>query len=394
MSADLFRLDTRPIKTAAGSHGAFLVVRNEAARLPYHLTYHRALGVDRFFVVDNGSEDGTLDFLLAQPDCHVFQTRASFSEANYGMHWVNMLVERFGIGSWCLFLDADELFTFPHADELSLPDFCRFLDRTGSEGVFALLLDMYNSGPIAEAIYTPGRPFLETSPHFDRTYRIRHKIGLRSAKRAFAEVEAVGGPRLRKFYPEFRHAGVWQMALNRALRKLRRHPLGSALGLRRTKWGGAMPPDLTKIPLIKGRAGRIWVSNHRTTPLKLSEVTGTLLHFKFFADFHTRAVTEATRKQHWDGGAEYARYASLLARQPATTLFFEGSETYRSNDELERLGIMKSSHRFDAFAAVQRSGESGDVPPDCCTDAARGDFADDVPVSFGEAIPFPRRSHI
>nr|WP_281409330.1 glycosyltransferase family 2 protein [Microvirga terricola] len=369
-----------------------MVVRNEVSRLPYHLAYHRTLGVDRFFFVDNGSEDGTVDFLLSQPDCHVFQTFASFGEANYGMHWINLLVERFGIGSWCLFLDADELFTFPHADELSLPDFCRFLDQTGNEGAFALLLDMYNRGPIADAVYAPGTPFLETCPHFDKSYHIRRKVGLKSVKRTFAEVEAVGGPRLRKFYPEFLHAGVWQMALHRALRKLRRHPLGSALGLRRTKWGSALPPDLTKIPLIKGRAGRHWVSNHRTTPLKLAEVRGALLHFKFFADFHNRAITEATRKQHWDGGAEYVRYASLLTDEPATTLFFEGSENYRSNDELERLGIMKSSPRFDAFAA-RRSRKNGNVPASCC-DATQLDETDNDVVSFGEAIPFPRRSHI
>ena len=34
---------------------------------------------------------------------------------------------------------------------MPLPDFCRFLDETGSEGVFAFMLDMYNRGPIAEA---------------------------------------------------------------------------------------------------------------------------------------------------------------------------------------------------------------------------------------------------
>ncbi|MBF9234418.1 glycosyltransferase family 2 protein [Microvirga alba] len=403
MINDLVRIDTRRLNGSAGQHSVFMVVRNERARLPYHLTYHRALGVDRFFLVDNGSDDGTTDFLLSQPDCHVFQTFAPFGSANYGMDWVNALVERFGIGSWCLFLDADELFTFPHAEFLSLPEFCRFLDETGSEGVFALLLDMYNRGPISEAIYRPGTPFLTTCPHFDPGYTIRRKISLSRGESSFAEVEAVGGPRLRRFYPEFQRAGVWRMALHRALRRLRRHPLGAAFGLRHTRLGGAMPPDLTKIPLLKGRAGRHWVSNHRCTPLKLSGVRSALLHFKFFSDFHDRSISEATRGQHWDGGAEYVRYSSLLAGEPGVSLFFDRSATYRSNDELVRLGIMKSTSSFDAFAhreyrrtleGVRQGEETAASQRFGFDDGVTGRLSTQISDAFGGMIAFPRRSQL
>ena len=94
MIADLPRLDTRPIGPAAGSHSAFMVVRNESQRLPYCLEYHRTLGIDRFFIVDNESDDGTREFLLLQPDCHVFRAAGSFAAANYGMDWINALVAR------------------------------------------------------------------------------------------------------------------------------------------------------------------------------------------------------------------------------------------------------------------------------------------------------------
>ena len=166
----LTQLDTRAIASSPGSHSAFMVVRNEAQRLPYCLEYHRLLGIDRFFIVDNGSDDGTREFLLEQPDCHVFHASGSFAEANYGMSWINALVALHGAGSWCLFVDADELFTYPHSEKVTLPAFCRFLDRQNSEGVFSLLLDMYSACPIAEAIYQPGTPFLSTASHFDGDY--------------------------------------------------------------------------------------------------------------------------------------------------------------------------------------------------------------------------------
>eukprot|EP01031_Cornospumella_fuschlensis_P042141 gene42141-51456_t len=61
----------------------------EALRLPSTLDHHRRLGVDRFLVIDNGSVDGTVDYLTSQPDVHLFQTTESFAAANDGLHWGN-----------------------------------------------------------------------------------------------------------------------------------------------------------------------------------------------------------------------------------------------------------------------------------------------------------------
>ncbi|WP_210485156.1 glycosyltransferase family 2 protein [Microvirga antarctica] len=350
MKDDLLRLDTRAISAAAGSHSAFMVVRNEARRLPYCLDYHRALGIERFFIVDNGSDDDTEALLLSQPDCHVFRATGSFAAANYGMSWINALVAAHGVGGWCLFIDADELFTYPHCEKVTLQAFCRFLDRRESEGVFALLLDMYSEGAIADAVYESGKPFLSASPYFDRHYTFRKKFRLRQSDEPLMDTEAVGGPRLRAFYPELGDTSAVQQTLRRVVRRLRRHPLGAAFGLERLRWGAGIAPDLTKIPLIKARQGLSWTSNHRCTPLRLSPMTGALLHFKFFADFHHRARTEAARAQHWDGGAEYARYAALLEAEPRVSLFYDGSEAYRSTRQLIDLGLMRTSPDLDALA--------------------------------------------
>jgi glycosyltransferase involved in cell wall biosynthesis len=343
----------RPARTVRGGRDAYMVVRNEAARLPHVLAYHRALGVERFFVADNGSTDGGLDYLAAQPDCHLYRAEGSFGLANCGMDWIDAMAARHGEGNWCLFVDADELFTYPHAETLSLGAFCAHLDARGDEGVFALLLDMYPRGPLAGAQYRPGTPFLDLCPHHDPDYAIRRKIPLRPGGSGFLMVEAVGGPRLRCFYPELAEAGPYRIARLRALRALRLHPLGRKLGLDRLRLGAAIPPDLTKVPLIKGAPGRRWTTNHRTTPLRVSPVRGALLHFKFFADFHARAESEASRGEHWDGGNEYARYRARLAADPGMTLFHPRSETFRSTARLVELGIMASTRDLDDLARLQ-----------------------------------------
>jgi Glycosyl transferase family 2 len=70
----LVRIDTRTISDIPGEVLTFMNVRNELLRLPQTLDHYRTIGVSRFFVTDNGSTEGTKEFLLTQPDCHVFVT--------------------------------------------------------------------------------------------------------------------------------------------------------------------------------------------------------------------------------------------------------------------------------------------------------------------------------
>jgi len=89
----LIRIDTRTITDCKGEIRAFMTVRNEILRLPQTLAHYRKLGVGRFFVIDNGSTDGTKELLTDQPDCHVFLTRNSYSEATYGLAWQHALLD-------------------------------------------------------------------------------------------------------------------------------------------------------------------------------------------------------------------------------------------------------------------------------------------------------------
>ncbi|MGD9511559.1 MAG: tetratricopeptide repeat protein, partial [Geminicoccaceae bacterium] len=82
---NLERIDRRPIPPADGEIRLFTRQRNELLRLPWLLDFYRGQGVDRFFVVDNGSDDGSRDFLLAQPDVHLFLTADSYAVYGGGM---------------------------------------------------------------------------------------------------------------------------------------------------------------------------------------------------------------------------------------------------------------------------------------------------------------------
>ena len=108
----MIRLDNT--KISVGGVSCFLVGRNEITRLPWFLDHHRNLGVARFFYVDNLSTDDSKEFMLSQPDVHVWQEEETYGKSNgYGRNWQMKLVRKYAMGQWCLLLDTDEAFVIP-----------------------------------------------------------------------------------------------------------------------------------------------------------------------------------------------------------------------------------------------------------------------------------------
>jgi hypothetical protein len=103
-------------------------------------------------------------------------------------------------------------------------------------------------------------------------------------------------------------------------------------------------PFLTKIPFIRWLPGTRYVDPHATTPIRLSEITGVLLHFKFLEDFFARVNIEAIRKEHWDGASEYARYLAKLKANPSLSFHYPGSVEYEGSEQLIRLGLLHEDH--------------------------------------------------
>jgi len=108
-AASLHRLDHHPMDHSPESVVACVVVRNEVDRLHGLLDHHRRLGVERFFVVDNGSTDGTVDTLLEQRDVRLWTSAMSFREAEYGARWFTAILREHAPTNWVVIVDADEL---------------------------------------------------------------------------------------------------------------------------------------------------------------------------------------------------------------------------------------------------------------------------------------------
>jgi hypothetical protein len=331
----LLRIDSRIITDDRSEVRAFVQVRDEIIRLPQFIEHHRKIGVARFFITDNGSTDGSRDFLLAQPDCHVFVTSNSYAESYSGLDWQTALLNEYGTNHWCLSVDADEWFTYPGYESLSLSELAAYLTETGSQGVFAFMLDLYGAGsiPASAPTQTQASSLLDACPYFDSDYEWRKATYIsKIEKPPFPEYNIVGGPRLRLFYPHFSRYQFPLRVLWSVLSRLK-IPIPASLKI---------PPTLTKVPFVHWAPGMRYDKPHATKPIKLSEVTGVLLHFKFLQDFYARIRVEAERKEHWDGAAEHERYLNKLKQDPQSlSFYYPGSRAYVGSEQLVELGLLR-----------------------------------------------------
>jgi len=320
---------------APGEIRAFARCRNERLRLPAFLRHYRALGVDRFFMVDNGSRDGTVDYLTEQPDVHLFQTSNRYGQAGSGIDWMNALLTRFGTGMWCVTVDIDELLVYPGSEQAPLRTLTNYLDQRGVEALACMMLDMYPDRPLNATTYVAGDDPLAAAPYFDAGPYERRRVDLCPG------VLIRGGMRERIFYPEFRSRGIAArlfdtMVYRIVLRMPVLKDLRRAQALRRPT-----PPCLTKVPVVRwDDRSKYLQSTHWVSPKAVAEITGALLHVKFLDDFHDRAVDDATRGEGYDGSSEYIRYARRLDEDPGLIFMHDGSARFEGTAQLVRMGLM------------------------------------------------------
>jgi len=131
------------------------IVRNEMHFLPVFLSHYRALGVDRFIVIDDQSDDGTLAYLAKQPDVVVLKSNWRFGHkltleeagcrefAGLRMMsiWRNLLLRKYCMNVWSLHLDVDEFLDLPAG--MSIGEFTARLNGTDINAVWSVMLDMY-----------------------------------------------------------------------------------------------------------------------------------------------------------------------------------------------------------------------------------------------------------
>lgn len=283
----------------------FCTIRNEAIRLPYFFDYYEKKGIKHFFIIDNDSNDDLLDIVKEKNNITLFTTKKSYKKSNFGMHWINFILRRYGSNHWCVTCDPDEFLVTPQHNKntTTLVDLTSYLDSVARRSFFTLMIDMYSDKKLDETVYTIGDSPLEICPYFDKQgYFFNENYYLNS-------LWVQGGVRMRTLF--------------------KNNPYSA--------------PAINKTPLVKWKWYYNYISSmHLLLPRRLNSaykysLTGALLHFKFISLFNEKVNEEMLRKQHYGDSNEYKKYNAILESH----LFDKRiSVKYDSVKTLEQLGLV------------------------------------------------------
>lgn len=276
----------------------FAVVRNERERLDEFLDHYRSLGVGRALIIDNGSDDGSLEYLAAQKDVSLWETQSSYRASRFGLDWVSWLLMRFGHGHWCLTVDADEYLMYSGSETHDLQELTAHLDQLGKSAFGALMLDLYPKGPIGQ----------EKANWFDQgPYRASRQLPVQN-------LWVQGGARERIYFND---------APERS-------------------------PTLNKLPLVKWNRRYCYVnSTHALLPPRLNYeydgpgrdgCAGVLLHRKFDPSIVSKSETERARGEHFGNPTEFADYYDKIAER--SEMWSPASIMLESSQQLVDLDLM------------------------------------------------------
>ncbi len=276
-NSNALEMITPAARLAAAREAPVAVVaalRNEMFMLPHFLAHYRRLGVDSFLVADNGSDDGTLDYLAAQPDVALFSVDTAYSRSHYGVAWQQALIAHYRPRKWTVLADADELLVWEDRPRTSLPDLLAGPDFAAADAVRVFMLDLYPQGPLDQADFASADPFSEAG-FCDRDPFLRTSPGR--------------GP--------FSNSPTWTSAVRHRLIPGSRPELFVAQKLALLKY----------TPWMRLSEGLHYAAGVRTADREL--LFG---HFKYNARFHAKARAEVARRQHFNDAEEYRAYLALL----------------------------------------------------------------------------------
>ena len=110
----------------------FAFVPAGAEQIVEFLDYHRELGVGHFLFISQGTE------------IHLSKSKdVSIWRSDETRDALNGLLRKFGIGHWCLTLQAEERFIYPHMDVRCLRALTDWLASSKKSGFGALQIDTY-----------------------------------------------------------------------------------------------------------------------------------------------------------------------------------------------------------------------------------------------------------
>ncbi len=303
------------------------ILKNEIYILPSFLKHYRALGVERFYILDDNSDDGSLEYLAAQPDVMLLE-----SEHNYGaplpvprsdklrramLAWRNSIPEYYIKDQWHLHVDVDEFIDLPKGVFVS--DFTTKQENT--DIVWANMIDLYpriwddilqEPTPQIENI----RWFFDARPHYKFYNFLKNPHLVYSGARArlrenFMTVEKQPEKITHKFKRQFDGNPYQRMG------------------------------NLLKPALIRWKSNHSFRSSHYIKNARYQKILLPMRHYKFAPNL-THKIDFAIKEKVYNNGSQ--GYRELLdihqnMQKKSASFLCEDSREFENFDSFKEAGI-------------------------------------------------------
>jgi hypothetical protein len=291
--------------------------------MPHFFRHYRALGVDRFLVYDDGSTDGTAEFLRAQPDCTVIGSEHRFADPlgsypngnprKFSQFIKDEMPPVYFPDAWVVNADADEFLVLPPGFA-TLQELIAELERLGQTHATAPMVDFYPETLGQRNFPEQLSPF-EGCPYFDAGPIYDWRPGATMPERLCRGIRV------------------------RLLERLKQHQPGlaeSIFGHKDPKWW----PKTWKVPLLRNGAGVRRAGDHELEIAPDLSCAVALAHFKFYPGLDAKIADALHLGQYYKGSEEYRFLHAALRELEAESLLGPESRRYTGPESLAGAGLL------------------------------------------------------
>lgn len=268
------------------------VVKNDIIKLKRFISHYRKLGIKKFIILDNNSDDGSVQWLLKQDDVIILQTKMKYTSSRR-VGWINRIIAHYGDNRWYIIVDSDEFLVYNDCENKNIQDLIKYCKENNMVRLKAIMLDMYANyqyyinGNIAD--------FYEQCVYFDKKY---------TSKDQYSNL-IYGGPRERVFN---------------------------------------VSACLTKYPLFYFRKNDIQCNSHYLYPYNENirkECNLVLKHYKFLPGELEKYKKIAKEGNYYNGSQEYKSYINVIEKKKVLDFMFEDTEKYINSNSLAKINVYK-----------------------------------------------------
>ena len=296
----------------------FARMKNERYFVRQFISHYRKLGIKRFVIIDDKSNDGTREYLIRQADCMVLSSEYSYTDKypiastpqqEYEIKgtkniWHNLLLRKYSIDRWAIYADADEFLRLP--DGIDINELVELLEQRNNNAAWTVMLDVYPES-ISKLRQLSEREELDMDSEwfFDGVKHLQFDTASYSNT---SNIDVIGRGRPKVIYGGSR------------ARLMRNYGVGktneSAFRNRLRRLKGKVPKynSLIKIMLVKVPENGYFRGPHTPFFRINSQTILPIDHYKFCGDLFRRSQYAVSSGAYAEKSREYADMLELLAR--------------------------------------------------------------------------------